>query len=332
VKLAITEGFESFSEAEIKLLREARMGKIAYCGPSKSDEDPENDPSTAHKWLTAEARQIRAELIRWLWTDRKVVKLIDPNGVQISAALVVGNLDLDFVSVPFPFRMLRSRVTTLLSMRHTELKALDLGGTWTGPIRAEGIKVSGNVSFNNGFSANGEVDLTAATIGGDLICERGTFKNGCGTALDADRIRVMGCVFLRHGFSAEGVVRLPLATVGGHLECDAGTFSNHGKLALNCNGSTVTGGVFLRCGIRVDGRVEVRLARIGGDLDCQRANFGPNLIDVERTNIGGSLIWTELGVAGADGKKEISSLKKGLNVGLNLNNVRAASLMDDAES
>ncbi len=95
------------------------------------------------------------------------------------------------------------------------------------------MKVRGAVFLNDGFSAEGEVRLLGAEIGGDLACVRGTMKNaaqkdveGSGDALSADGIRVTGHVFLGNGFSAEGEVRLLGAEIGGDLACRGGGFTH----------------------------------------------------------------------------------------------------------
>ncbi len=99
-------------------------------------------------------------------------------------------------------------------------------------LSADGMKVKGSVFLRNGFSAEGEVRLLGAEIGGNLDCVHGTFHNpaqkevpGSGKALIADRIKVTGGVFLSDGFSAEGEVRLPGTEIGGDLACRGGGFT-----------------------------------------------------------------------------------------------------------
>jgi hypothetical protein len=37
--------FGELSQAELKLLRAAPMGEVAFCGPSAQNDDPANDPA-----------------------------------------------------------------------------------------------------------------------------------------------------------------------------------------------------------------------------------------------------------------------------------------------
>jgi hypothetical protein len=60
--------FGDLSQAELKLLRAAPKGEMAWCGPSAKNDDPANDPAKADEW--AHEREIRADLIRWLCVDR----------------------------------------------------------------------------------------------------------------------------------------------------------------------------------------------------------------------------------------------------------------------
>ncbi len=155
---------------------------------------------------------------------------------------------------------------------------------------ANRINVKGSVFLRNGFSAEGQVYLIGAQIGGKLDCEAGTFKNppqkdaeghvvaAAGMALDADGIKVQDDIFLRNGFSAEGEVRLIGAQIGGELDCYAGTFKNPPQKdaeghavdgtgeALVANRINVKGSVFLRNGFSAEGQVCLIGAQIGGNL------------------------------------------------------------------
>jgi hypothetical protein len=92
-------------------------------------------------------------------------------------------------------------------------------------LSADGANVQGSVFPNKGFSAEGEVRLLGAQIGGALACRGGTFKNPGKDALSADRVNVRGSVFLNKGFSAEGAVRLLGAQIGSNLDCSGGRFT-----------------------------------------------------------------------------------------------------------
>lgn len=86
-------------------------------------------------------------------------------------------------------------------------------------IRADRIKVEGGIFLNKGFKADGEVMLNGASVGGDLSCKGGTFKNLSAHALTAENADVAGSVFLNDGFNAYGTVDLLGAKIGASLNC-----------------------------------------------------------------------------------------------------------------
>lgn len=92
--------------------------------------------------------------------------------------------------------------------------------------------------LNNRFSAQGDVNLLGAEIGGNLTCTGGTFKNPGGYALDIERAHVKGNVFVRQHFSAQGTVNLADARIEGDLNCIQGVFK---EATLDLTDAVVSG-------------------------------------------------------------------------------------------
>jgi len=269
--------FGGLSQAELELLRAAQRGRMAVCGPP-DPKHPDNDPAHADDW--GPDREIRAELIRWLCVDTDARTRVDPRGIRVLGAKITRELDLSFACVPFPLLLVRCRLTHDADLTSAEIPLLALPGTWVKSVSADRANVKGGVFLGEGFSAEGEVRLLGAQIGGNLECTGGTFRNAGGKALAADRANVAGSIFLREGFSAEGEVRLLGAQIGGNLDCIGGTFKNppqegiegSGK-AFNADGANVTGSVFLRQGFTAEGEVRLLGAQIGGQLACTGGTF-----------------------------------------------------------
>ena len=78
-------------------------GEFAVAGTSPTRTDPSNDPARADEWRPQ--RQIRAALIRWLCVDHEALGLIDPKGIRVMGARIIGGLDLSLVSVPIPLAL-----------------------------------------------------------------------------------------------------------------------------------------------------------------------------------------------------------------------------------
>jgi len=101
------------SEAERRLLLAVPTGAPAICGPSADDNDPANDPTKAAKWSAD--RELRAELIRWLCVDLEVAKRVDPRGIQVHGAKVIGEMDLSFATIAFPLVFGAAKSSTIFT-------------------------------------------------------------------------------------------------------------------------------------------------------------------------------------------------------------------------
>lgn len=139
-------------------------------------------------------------------------------------------------------------------------------------LLADKIKTNNDVRLDNNFFASGQVNLSGANIGGDLICKGGKFHNPDKESIIADRMNVNGRVLLNNGFSAHGEVRLLGASIKINLNCENGEFNNPDRIALSADTLTTGGNVNLK---RIAATGEVRLsgAKIGGDLTCASGNF-----------------------------------------------------------
>jgi hypothetical protein len=264
--------YGDLAEAELLLIRAANEGKIAECSPKPQDpKAQENDPAYADSW--GEQRKIRADVIRWLCVDADARGRIDPQGIWIHAAQISDELDLSFASVHFPLRFFNCSFPARIILAGANLRALYLIGSRTSVITAFGVKVEGDVVFENGFNAEGEVSLRGAEIGGNLACDNGSFKNPSQWALFADGVKVGGNVLLRDGFNAEGEVRLLGADIGGNLDCDNGSFKNPGQNALSADGVKVGGSILFRDGFNAKGAVWLVVADVSGNLECEGASF-----------------------------------------------------------
>jgi hypothetical protein len=186
-------------------------------------------------------------------------------------------------------------------------------------LSANRIKVSGSVFLRRGFSAENQVRLLNATVGGDLDATGGTFKRANGNALSADRAKIGGNVLMKPEFSAEGVmkhkfvadggVRLLSAAIGGDLDATGGAFKKPSgnalnpdgtkdKTALNADSINVTGDIFLRNGFSARGEVRLVGATIGGDLDATAGTF--QRLDENATKSDGTEVTDEVKTINAD--------------------------------
>jgi hypothetical protein len=85
-------------------------------------------------------------------------------------------------------------------------------------LQASSAKIGHSLHLDNGFKAEGEVLLTLATIGGDLICDGGYFSNDGAVheainALNAHGTEIMGKVSLGSKFTGAGTVIFAFSNV-----------------------------------------------------------------------------------------------------------------------
>jgi hypothetical protein len=98
------------SPAEERVVEHAAKGTIADC---HRDLGGGGEPAKADGTLQApdekwpETRNVRAHLIRWLFVDRTAREQVDPKGVMIRGARIIGRLDLSNINALFPLLLTR---------------------------------------------------------------------------------------------------------------------------------------------------------------------------------------------------------------------------------
>lgn len=123
------------------------------------------------------------------------------------------------------------------------------------------------------FSAEGEVRLPRAQIGGQLSFRGATLLNPDGTALYAHGISVDQSMRCDDSFSAEGKIVLLGATIGGQLFFSGATLRAPDGTALAAERLRVDLNVLCNNGFRTEGSVVMRGARVGGDLSFSGARL-----------------------------------------------------------
>ncbi len=224
-------------------------------------------------------KQIRADRIVWLCTDRQALEVITYRGIQIRNAYIDGNIDLRYAKIPFPVSFIDCNFPMEINLEYANVPALYLSGSSTNKLLADGLKVGHKVIMNNGFTSKGTVSLNGAKIGIDLDCGNAKF-NDLNVAFIADGLWVGHKIIMNNNFESKGKVRFTGATIGVALDCSNGTFrdfiANGLKIERSIymhNKSSISDGVKMQ-GMLVDkGTVSLVDATIGGILDCRGARF-----------------------------------------------------------
>ncbi len=292
--LNLAEGeFSNLTPAETALLKFAGSyrsgpGEFALAGPSAKPDDPSNDPAHADKW--GMEREVRAELIRWLCVDPRAKALIDPQGILLLGARIIGKLYLADVAIPFALTLRNCSISERMTFEHASFPRLDLGGCYTGEIDGRAAVIHGDLILDS-VHASGEVWFNDSIIDGDLGARGGHFTHSTvepheteaaffKKALDFESSRIGGDVWLCYGFEADGAVDFITATIGTSVVF-SGTFNNPDNDAIIAQGIVVAsemffGGLFGK--IHVNGSAVIAEARVGAAVFVQDANFsGPHM-------------------------------------------------------
>ncbi|MFZ5931615.1 MAG: hypothetical protein ACOY15_10425 [Pseudomonadota bacterium] len=260
---------DKLTEAEQHLISAAGMGVIH----DFSVGDAETDKlANAANW--GPERTIRAEVIRALCLGRGITPPVDPKGIHIRGARIVGPLDLGYANIPFPLGFNACYFEHKIYLLSADIVSINLNGAYLADgMWAEGLSVKGNVLLRNGFIACSEILFTGGDIGGQLDCSGGHFHNPKGTAFEASGLTVKGPVYLGDGFIARGKVNFIAVQIGNDLNCSGGSFENQKGFSINIAGATVKGSVLLQNGFNAKGQVVLNGAIVGINLSCTGATF-----------------------------------------------------------
>jgi hypothetical protein len=184
---------------ELELVGAARRGARVVC----SDEPLKELASTDDP-----QHVIRAELIRELLTERR--GKLDPRGVQLIRARLIGVLDLDCIDTQVGLTLRGCVLDEAMYLRDAHFPRLNFSGSQVGTIHLDRLRVDGDLFMCAGFRANGTspdgtVRLVGAHIGGQLDMSSAILTNNSGPALSADGLQVDAGLILTDRFKATGV-------------------------------------------------------------------------------------------------------------------------------
>ncbi|WP_158603504.1 pentapeptide repeat-containing protein [Micromonospora radicis] len=163
----------------------------------------------------------------------------------------------------------------------------------TGLICRGSVYLDKDPDLEQGFTANGQVSLSGASVAEAVVCTDGLFHHEADVAIDASGLTTDGNVMLDGGFRAVGEVRLARATVGRQLDCTGGVFQALGRTALDLTGLVGRGDVLLTNGFRATGEVSLRNADVSRDVNLSGGHLsgvGEKSLDAYGLRVGGSLI------------------------------------------
>ncbi len=292
--MAAMDGTGGLSESEQRVWEAFATGRLVDFGTGDAAQD---DPAAGAGW--GAHRQVRAEVIAallcgavspesghagrvWLRCAR-ITGLIELQDAEVKHALrlerchLAGGADLTDASGRTvmlvackvgPVGLLGASITGRLSFRGSHLAGAD------GPaLVADGLNVTGEMTCDGGFLADGEIRLPGAAIGGRLTFRGSRLVGRGGPALIGNGLMITGDMVCDEGFRADGEIRLPGARIGGRLSFTGAVLAGGSGGALAADALTVGGAMFCDKGFRADGEILLQNASIHDDLSFTEARL-----------------------------------------------------------
>jgi hypothetical protein len=191
-------------------------------------------------------------------------------GLGAASASIDGNVRLTGTQVTGLFRLDGAHIAGVLQLDGVRLHAPD--GADRPVLTADRVRVDHHIWMRSGFTAEGEVVLRGAQVGGDLDLTGARLAHPGGIALSGSRMRVDGDV-IGNDLCVRGELRVPGAAVMGTLRLWDARLSNPGGTALRAHGLDVAGSIHLAGGTRVEGRVSLTSVRSGGRISLRDAHL-----------------------------------------------------------
>ncbi len=281
------------TKAEWQLINAAKAGEFCTLGDGSL---PESDTSNP-------AREIRAEVLRYLILGGCGDFFVDEAGVRLKGATIKGSLNLNFTSTSGVIGVLHSRFTDSIKMAQTKCKILDIKGCAFVGLAASGIEVVGTLDLSDARSSSC-IRLNNAKIGGALILIGAQLTSSTDYALDAEDAEVTGPIYfhptvrekrakVETKFRAKGGISLISSSIGGLYAQDIRLTADQGNAALQAVNFTVNGPARFD-GSNIAGQVNLSGATITGDMTCKGTTFyAPNeeAFIARRMKVTQSFIW-----------------------------------------
>jgi hypothetical protein len=254
-----------------------------------------DDPARAAEW--DESRTIRSSVIAALALGARKPVPGRTAGVRIIGARVVGQIELRHGQIDVPLTLRRCRIEDTLRLDEAVTKSIDLTGSHTGRIMAEGAHVRGSLKLDEVYVNGGpdfalhldelavDTDLSARQLHCDgPLCLIGA-QIGAVLDLVRSQVRHPGKVAVNLGGAQigrsllfgyaqiQGQLRMPGTTIDGMALLTGTQISDVVATALEGEGLTVRGDGFFYNGFTTKGTVSLVGASFGGVLTFRGARL-----------------------------------------------------------
>ncbi|ATE57853.1 hypothetical protein CNX65_34850 [Actinosynnema pretiosum] len=203
-----------------------------------------------------------------------------PPALRLINAHVVGLFGLEGARIEHVVDLLDCTFEQPPDLRMARLVGLRMRGCKVPGLRARNVRVRSDLVLEAGFTSDGVVDLTDATVDGTFRLAGAVLRGGA-HALLAARIRVSGSL-MAVALRARGEVRLRGADFGGSVHLGGARLINPGHNALEASGVRVAGSLFCDAEggrFTAEGRVLLDGARVGGNVVLSGARLRASTVE-----------------------------------------------------
>jgi hypothetical protein len=270
--------FGTLSAAELTLVRNAPSRALAWVGPDADPDNPANDASHGAGW--GAERAVRAELLRWLATDREAVALVDTSGIGLAGATIRGPLDLSYARVEKPITLVRCYVPEGVDLRSSHLQDFVLRSSASSAIVADLAEVTGDLAVRYGTHASLSAFRTKVT--GSLDCTGSTFTAGGGIGVNAVETTIGSDAVFHDGFTTDGMVDFRLARIGQSLSFHDARFTGEDDTGLDAERAVVGGALYwVEITRTARTRLDLENAKAASLWDDEQSWPAPGKLDVD---------------------------------------------------
>jgi hypothetical protein len=214
-----------------------------------------------------------------------------PAGLTLVALRIEGPLDLSYLPIPKPLRIINSYVDGAVTFAASTLGTVDLTGTSVQALNLHGAKITGDVLLGDGFKCAGEVSCQGMRVDGNLALTDAIIESSGGVALSLDGAEITGGV-RADNLHTLGAMRGVGLRVGGQMILQGAHLVNAGGTALSLDGADIGAGLFATDGFTAVGAVRALSARIGNWASFEGARVihdGDDGVALDRSTITGVL-------------------------------------------
>ncbi len=236
-------------------------------------------------------REIRAGTIRSLLCAGHA-KSPDARGIRLHGARIIGQLDLTDIRASIPLELNGCTHEEPILLTRAHLPYLDLSGSIFPALEGDELSCEHDVQLC-GIRCE-HVQITGATISGQLSLNGAQLRATDRPALNAERLTIGNSLFLSHGFTARsshprGTLYLLGASVTGPLELGGAQLEATNAPALNADWLTLDGSLFLNWGFTAHSSCERGTLRLQGANISGQLNLNDALVH-NGTEVGAELV------------------------------------------